>query len=164
MKRLQTDQVCSKVHLAVRRCKTKGKCYSAGYILKDNMGESLVRLDEGYKIFKTIRNSPQYWENQKREVFAMIRQLGLPTLFISLSANDLHWSELIITLGKLVDNRDYTDTVESNTLSWETRSRLVQSDPVTCVRHFDHRVLQFIQTVLKSPQSPLGVLEDYFIE
>ena len=46
------------------------------------MGESLVKLDEGYKIFRTIRNSPQYWENQKKEDFAMLRQLGLPTLFI----------------------------------------------------------------------------------
>ena len=90
MKKLQTDQVCSKAHLAVRRCKTKEKGYTAGYILQDNMGESLVRLDEGYRIFRTIRNSPQYWENKKKEVFAMIRQLGIPTLFVSLSANDLH--------------------------------------------------------------------------
>ena len=162
MKKLQIEQVCSKVHLAIRRYKTKGKSYTAGYILKDNMGESFVRLDEGYKIFKTIRNSPQYWENQKRDVFAMIRQLGLPTLFLSLSANDLHWSELIVALGKLVDGNDYTDAIESNTLSWETRSRLVQSDPVTCVRHFDQRVSQFIETIIKSPLSPLGVLKDFF--
>ena len=59
MKRLQTEQVCSKVNLAVRRCKTKNKNYTAGYILKDNTGESLVKLDEGYKIFRTIRNSLQ---------------------------------------------------------------------------------------------------------
>ena len=162
MKKLQIEQVSSKVHLAVRRCKTKGKSYTAGYILKDNMGESLVRLDEGYRIFKTIRNSPQYWENQKRDVFAMIRQLGIPTLFLSLSANDLHWAELIIALGKLVDNKDYSEAVGNNTLSWETRSRLVQSDPVTCVRHFDQRVTHFIETVLKSPHSPLGILQDYF--
>ena len=84
MRKLQTEQVLNKIHLAVRRCKTKGKSYTAGYILNDNMGESLAKLDEGYKIFKTIRNSPQYWENQKNDVFAMIRQLGLPTLFISL--------------------------------------------------------------------------------
>ena len=154
MKKLQIEQVCSKVHLAIRRCKTKGKSYTASFILNDNMGESLVRLDEGYKIFKTIRNSPQYWENQKKEVFSMIRQLGIPTLFLSLSANDLHWPELIIALGKLVDEKDYTEAVESNSLSWETRSRLVQSDPVTCVRHFDHRVSQFIETILKSPLSP----------
>ena len=95
-------------------------------------------------------------------MFAMIRQLGIPTLFLSFSANDLHWSELIVTLGNLVDNTDYTDDVLRDSLSWETRSRLVQSDPVTCVRHFDHRISQFIQTVLKSPNSPLGVMEDYF--
>ena len=67
MKKLQTQQVCSKAHLAVRRCKTKGKYFTAGYILQDNMGESLVRLDEGYRIFRTIRNSPQYWQNKKRK-------------------------------------------------------------------------------------------------
>ena len=162
MKKLQIEQVSSKVHLAVRRCKTKGKSYTAGYILRDNMGDSLVRLDEGYRIFKTIRNSPQYWENQKKDVFAMIRQLGIPTLFLSLSANDLHWPELIITLGKLVDKKDYSEAIENDTLSWETRSRLVQSDPVTCVRHFDHRVFQFVETILKSPNSPLGILQDFF--
>ena len=83
-------------------------------------------------------------------------------MFISLSANDLHWWELIIAVGNLVDNKDYTEEVNSKTLSWETRSRLVQSDPVTCVRHFDHRVSQFIDLVLKSRDSPLGVLKDYF--
>ena len=63
MKKLQTEQVCNKIHLAIRRCKARGKIYTAGYILKDNMGESLLKLDEGYKNFRTIRNSPQYWEN-----------------------------------------------------------------------------------------------------
>ena len=162
MKKLQTEQVCNKVHLAVRRCKTKGKSFTAGFILKDNMGESLLKLDEGYRIFRTIRNSPQYWENQKKEVFAMIRQLGIPTLFMSLSANDLYWKELISTLGRLIDKKDYTEDLKNGTLSWQTRARLVQSDPVTCVRHFDHRVSQFIETVLKSPASPFGVLKDYF--
>ena len=162
MKRLQTQQVCSKVNLAVRRCKTKSKNYTAGYILKDNMGESLVKLDEGYKIFRTIRNSPQYWENQKKEVFAMIRQLGLPTLFIYLSANDLQWTELLVTLGKLVDNKDYSNDMNNDSLSWETRTRLVQSDPVTCVRHFDNRVSKFIDLILKSRDSPFGILQDFF--
>ena len=48
----------------------------------------------------------------------MIRQLGLPTLYLSLSANDLQWSELNIALGKLVDNKDYTVEIEINTLSF----------------------------------------------
>ena len=40
-KKLQIEQMCSMVHPAVRRCKTKGKIYTAGYILKDNMGKVL---------------------------------------------------------------------------------------------------------------------------
>ena len=92
----------------------------------------------------------------------MIRQLGLSTLFISLSANDLYWSELIVSLGKLVDKKDYSRDIQNNTLSWETRSRLVQTDPVTCVRHFDNRVSQFINTILRNPDCPLGALKDYF--
>ena len=92
----------------------------------------------------------------------MIRQLSLPTLCLSLSENDLHWSELIIALEKLIDDKDYTEAVESNTLLWETRSRLVQSDPVTCVKHFDHRVSQFIETILKYPLSPFVNLQNFF--
>ena len=64
---LQNEKMSGKVHLAVRRCKTKEKSYTAGYILRDNMGESLVRLDEGYRIFRTIRNSPQYWKTRRKK-------------------------------------------------------------------------------------------------
>ena len=162
MKKLQLEQVSSKVNLAVRRGKTKGKAYTAGYLIKDNMGESLVKLDEGYNIFRIIRNSPQYWENQEKEVYAIIRQLGLPTLFISLSANDLYWSELIVSLGKLVDKKDNSREVQENTLSWDIRSLLVQLDPVTCARHFDHRVSQFINNVLRSPGCSMGDLNYFF--
>ena len=71
-------------------------------------------------------------------------------------------SDLIVTLGKLVDNKDYSEEMKDGSLSWETRSRLVQSDPVTCVRHFDNRVSQFIQIILKSESSQLGKLSDFF--
>ena len=80
----------------------------------------------------------------------MIRQLGLPTLFISLSANDLNWPEFLIALGKLVDDKDYTNDLNEYSLSWETRTRLVQSDPVTCVRHFENRVSKLIELILKN--------------
>ena len=81
---------------------------------------------------------------------------------MSFSANDLNWSDLIVPLGKLIDNKNYSEQIEKSSLSWETRSRLVQSDPITCVRHFDNRVSQFIQTVLKCDSSPLGLLKDFF--
>ena len=40
---------------------------------------------------------------------AMVQQLGLPTIFYSLTAADTKWTHLLIPLGKLLDNRTYTE-------------------------------------------------------
>ncbi len=42
------------------------------------------------------------------------------------------------------------------------KSRLIQSDPVTCARHFDFQVQQLIVKVLKSDYAPLGKIADWF--
>ena len=47
------------------------------------------------KRFKNVRSSPPYFESKKKELMAMIRQLGIPTLFISLSAAHTKWTELL---------------------------------------------------------------------
>lgn len=39
---------------------------------------------------------------------------------------------------------------------------MIQGDPVTCTRYFDHRVQVFISDVLKSPLAPLGNVQDFF--
>ena len=51
----------------------------------------MVKLDEGYFILRTLRSSPAYLEKRKKDVFAMIRQLGLPTWFGSFSSADTKW-------------------------------------------------------------------------
>jgi hypothetical protein len=48
-------------------------------VLNPSTVNQLVRLDEGYFIFRTLRNSPVYLGKRKKDLFAMIRQLGLPT-------------------------------------------------------------------------------------
>jgi len=109
LKKLQIQQITNKVSLALRRCKSQGNSYTVDDLIRPGGIDEICKLDEGYRIFKTIRNSPAYFETRKRDVFAMIRQLGLPTWFISLSAADTHWSSLIKTLAYLVDNRLLTD-------------------------------------------------------
>lgn len=76
----------------------------------------------------------------------MIRQLGPATLFCSFSSAETKWIHLLRILGKLVDNKEYSDT-ELENLNWEEKSRLIQSDPVTCARHFD---FQFKSPVRKN--------------
>ena len=91
----------------------------------------------------------------------MIRQLGSALLFCSFSSVETHWIHLLRILGKLLDNKQYTD-YELENLNWEEKARLIQSDPVTCARHFDYRVNQFIENFLLSNTAPLGKIADWF--
>ena len=82
-------------------------------------------------------------------------------VYISLSAADTKWPDLLSTLGKLVDQKSYTEQ-EIENMDWNNKTRLIRSDPVTCARYFDHRVHKFMNTVLKSPCNPLGEIADFF--
>ena len=88
----------------------------------------------------------------------MIRQLGPATLFCSFSSAETQWIHLLRILGKLVDDKDYSDN-ELENLNWEGKCRLIQSDPVTCARHFDYQFSQFLNSrlVLQSGISTEGL-------
>lgn len=77
LKRLQLKQIKDKVTLALRKCKTKGVRYTAGDFLNPSFVEKLTFQDDGFRVLRTIRGSPPYWEQAKRELFAMIRLLGI---------------------------------------------------------------------------------------
>jgi hypothetical protein len=89
----------------------------------------------------------------------MIRQLGAASLFCSFSSAETQWIHLLRILGKLVDKKDYTDNELEN---WENKTRLIQSDPVTCARHFDFQINKLMQNFLLSEVSPLGKIADWF--
>ena len=86
--------------MVLRRKKTKGKKY---HVKDDVQRSQMVSLDEGFYIFRTICNSPPYLEKRKRDAFAMVRLLGFPFLFMSHSAAETNWLEILRVLGQLVD-------------------------------------------------------------
>ena len=49
-------------------------------------------------------------------------------------------------------------------MSWKEKSRLIQSDPVTCARHFDFQVQQLIVKFLQSDCAPLGKIAHWFYQ
>ena len=160
-KKLQMKQISDKVNLAVRRCKNKGKKITVAEARDSKYLDKLVQLDEGYYIFRQLRNSPAYLEARKKDIFAMIRQLSLPTWFMSLSAADTRWTDLLQMLARLNDDIEYSEE-ELENLSWQEKTKLVQKDPVTCSRYFDHRVQEFLNTVIKSSCEPIGKVKDFF--
>ena len=123
--------------------------------------ERLVHVDEGYKFLRVLRGSPLYFEKAKKDIFALIRQLGPATLFCSFSSAETQWIHLLRILGKAVDDKDYSDN-ELENLNWEEKCRLIQSDPVTCTCHFDYQFNQFLKHFLISSAAPLGKIADWF--
>ena len=91
----------------------------------------------------------------------MIRQLGNPTWFCSFSAAETRWVHLIKILGRLVDDKNYTDD-EVKAMTWQKKSELIQKDPVTCARNFEHMVQLLIHNFIKSSNHPIGEVLDFF--
>ena len=120
----------------------------------------MIRHDEGYKFLRALRGPPPYFEKAKKDLFAMIRQLGPATLFCSFSSVETKWIHLLLILGKLVDNKNYSDH-ELENLNWE-KCRLIQSDLVTCARHFDYQFNTFLKKFLMSNVAPLRKIKDWF--
>ena len=146
--------------LLLRKLKTKNQSLT----VQDLRGESiknLIHTDKAYKALANVRGSPPYFEKVCKDLFAMIRQLGPATFFVTLSAAETRWMHLLSLLGQIVDNRTYTEE-EISAFSWEDKCRLIQSDPVTCARHFDFCVNKFLHNFLLSSAQPLSEIQDYF--
>ena len=161
LKKLQIKQIQNSASISLRKCKTKGKKYTAGDLKSDDYVNKLIQLDEGFRVLRNLRGSPPYFEKCKKDLFAMIRQLGNPTWFCSFSAAETRWVHLLKTLGRLVEKKDYTDD-EIKNMTWQQKSDLIQKDPVTCARNFEHMVQLFIKDVLKSNLMPIGEIVDFF--
>ena len=54
----------------------------------------------------------------------MIRQLSLPTWFMSLSAADARWTDLLKMLAKLNGGIEYSEK-ELDAMTWQEKTKLV---------------------------------------
>ena len=157
LKKVQMKHVLDRVSLAMRRIKGKG--VRAKNILDDESRAKIVRLDEGYYIFRNLRNSPAYLDKRKKDAFAMIHQIGFPNLFLSMSAAETKWPELLRAIGQL-NGEIFTDE-EIAEMSTQKKFSLIRKDSATVVRYFHHRFQTFLHDVLKSNQNPIGHISDY---
>ena len=160
-KKLQMKILLGQSQIALRKCQGNRHTITAGQLKQPGTIDNMIHHNEGFKFLRALRGSPPYFEKAKKDIFAMIRQLGSAKLFCSFSSAETQWIHLLRILGKLVDSKEYTDN-ELENLNWEEKSRLIQSDPVTCARHFDYQINQFIQNFLLSTEAPLGKIADWF--
>ena len=108
-----------------------------------------------------ISISPTLWQQKQQELMSMIRQQGCPTFFLTLSAAETKWIELLKILKEIIYDVKLSDEQVLD-FQWSERAELIRRDPVTCARYFDHRTKGLFK-VLCSEVSPLGKLTEYYL-
>ena len=82
----------------------------------------------------------------------MVKQLGIPTFFMTLSCADLRWNELIGIISKL-NSLNLSDN-DINNMSYQERCDTLNKNPVLVARHFQYRVEIFFKVIVLN--GPLG--------
>lgn len=149
-KKVQLKQLNSNINIALKKTAQTGSI-TASQALDKIFMDNTIGKDNAFRFMASITGSPAYWEHQKKNVLAMVRQLGIFTFFVTLSAAETQWSELLIILKRTVDKEIVTDVSE---LNFEEKARLIRSDPATCALYFDRRFAELKKTWLKTNEGP----------
>lgn len=85
---------------SIKLCQSQGRLYrgqvlTAGTVKDQHVLQQMLQRDNAYRFLKNVRGSPAYFQRVMYDVLGMIRQLGLPTWFLTLSAADMQWPDVI---------------------------------------------------------------------
>ncbi|CAG5050327.1 unnamed protein product [Parnassius apollo] len=81
----------------------------------------------------------------KKKLLAMVREFVVPTLFLSISAAEVQWIPLLILLSEVVDKKKLTE-LEAENLPYDTKTRLIQSNPFICATYFEIKFKEIQKT------------------
>ena len=149
----------SQINIAMKKVCTSQ--LTAG-MLSSNFSDtvkSFIAKDEGFSFMNSVKGTPAYWKKFLFEVLAMVKQLGLPTFFMTLSCADLRWNELISIISKLKGENLSEDDIRN--MSYFERCRYLNLNPVLLARHFQYRVEVFFKEIVVN--GPLGKVTYYAI-
>ncbi|KAJ8019387.1 hypothetical protein HOLleu_42048 [Holothuria leucospilota] len=155
----ELHKILSSIAIAMRK---GSKRTSAGRLITSSMLKDrqcvhqILPKNDGYYFMKNIRRTPAYWETIMRDLFAMVRQLGVPTWFCSFSAADRRWPEIVESI--LEQQRKPVP----KQIDWSTHCQIISGNPVTAARMFEHRMQALIHEGILSPSLPMGEVVDYF--
>ena len=129
----------------------RGQLLTAGAIRNQQV---IIPKDDAYHFLKNVRGSPAYCQRVMYDVLAMIRQLGIPTWFLTLSAADMQWPDVIQTIARQYGTVYTEEDIASFEVSGsgKIQSQLLGTSSIVSTQIF-----------LKSKAHPLGELVDYAI-
>ena len=157
-KRLSTERISNAIGISMR----KKIDLQAKDILNSQLLENLIQHDDGYRFLKAERNSPVYWEDQKKRIMAMTRQKGCAHIYLTLSAAETKWKPLLKSLLKSVKKINNASDEMIDNLEYAEKIELIKADPVTCARYFDHRVRSLFILMKKNYVFKSHYIIDYY--
>jgi hypothetical protein len=164
-RKLQMLQTCSAASTMVRLGKVAAsQALSAGTLSRDrSFVSSLVQKDIAYNVLRVLRGSPAYMSGKRQITLGMLRQLGSPTWFWTVTISEVRDVVLIRSLyetahGVRFDN-DAQWQEKMDGLPWKERSALVRNDPVTVTRHIARRTRNILWLV-RNDKDIMGVSDD----
>ncbi|VDI67278.1 Hypothetical predicted protein [Mytilus galloprovincialis] len=139
----EVNSVISNVQISLRKqCpfSKEGKKVTREMLCNKETLKELFKEDEAIKYLKPIRGTPPYWQSSQKDIFAMIRQLGVPTLFCSFSSADFRWSEIVNTIFK-----QQGDIRNNENMTWDEKCKVLCSNPVTALNYIGYDKYQFVR-------------------
>ena len=106
--------------------------------------QNLICQNQAYLLLRQIPGTPPYWQRFMYEVVAMVKQLGIPTWFMTLSSADLRWPELFQIISR-IQGKDITDEEVDALCYADEKCEMLNLNPVIVEKHFQYRVKHFLQ-------------------
>ena len=136
---MQHLKLNSSINIAMQKIKSNNL---TACILSQNYTERiklLIANDEAFNFMNTLKRTLAYWKRFQLEVLAMIKQLGLPTFFITFSCADLQWHELIEIIYMLNEGDILTDD-DIHSMNYFDKTKILNSNPILLARNSQHKV------------------------
>lgn len=111
-----------------------------------NLQHNTTLCQNSYMFMKNIRGTVAYFRNQLYNLLAMFKCIGPPTLFMTLSADDLHWTEL----GMLLHEVNFKGAQQRKSFT-----EYMRKDPLMTAIHFERRFDALMKHVILSGPEPL---------
>jgi len=109
-------------------------------------------------VMKQLRGTFGYWEEQKRKLFDMLAYLGPVDQFLSFSAADLYWPDVIVAMT----NGDIPMD-EAQRLTIKEREILLNQNQCMASYHFVKRFKEFFKSFILNPVILGAEVKDYVI-
>lgn len=99
---VEARQVSDDIKIFLRQMRGQtfqNKTINIGLMKVSDNVQAMLRTDTVFKFMKNLRSSPAYWNTVLFDLLAMVRQLGIPAWFSTLSAADMQWPEVIKSIA-----------------------------------------------------------------